>query len=144
MNLTVQAALECVVKTMQDRIQPHLGDGYAGEMNRLAAIITKLAANALNDIAAVRMAEVRELRALFGDAAPLVDGPLRQRLEQEAGAPDPGLRISELDAAVAQARGLLVDLHAQVELGDSEQVRELNRRIWRILKDTELAQAPRP
>ena len=74
------------------------------------------------------------LRRLFADALTSVtDGELAQRLQQAAKSSDPGLAVTELEAANAELRALLIDLHAHVETLDSSRAREVEAAIWREL-----------
>ncbi len=84
--------------------------------------------------AARRSEENRALRALFAQAVPVVTEPgLSERLEGAAAGEETSLRISELEQANAELRGLLTELHAHVEELDSPAARQIERAIWQEL-----------
>jgi hypothetical protein len=76
-----------------------------------------------------------DLRALFRDALSGVgDAGLRVRLAEAADGTEAGFRVSELEAANARLRGLLIELHAHVESLDSPEARRIESAIWRELQ----------
>lgn len=84
--------------------------------------------------AARRVEENAALRALFGRGSAVVtDEVLAERLREASGGSDPGLRIPELEAANAELRALLIELHAHVETLDTDAARALEAEIWREL-----------
>ncbi len=90
--------------------------------------------------AAARLVEEnRALRELFRGAADAVrDGALAARLREAAGGADPDLRVEALEAANAELRTLLIDLHAHVETVDSEAARRVEKAIWsELVRSTE-------
>lgn len=143
MNLTLETTLRGVADTLRDRILPALDDAFAGEAARLAEMLVTLCANTVDGAAAVRAQENAAIRALFADAVPLLaDGTLAERIGAAATATDPGLRISELYDANGRLRALLVELHACIETVDGVAARMLDRRIWRLMRDAEVARFP--
>ena len=137
MNLTLETSLHGISRALTERIVPALTDPFAAEAARLAKILLTISANAVDDAAAIRVAENARLRALFGAAAGAVEPALAADLAAAAASQDPGLRISELDAENGRLRALLVRLHAAAE-GQA-----LERQIWAMLADFEAARAPR-
>lgn len=142
MTLSIEASLRAAADALRDRIAPALDDPFAIEAARLAGQLLAIAANAVDDAAALRVAENAAIRALFADAVS-DDAGLSNRLAAAAAAHDPGLRLSELDAENARLRLLLVDLHVHVETRADEAARATDARIWRLLKAIEANRAPR-
>jgi hypothetical protein len=140
MILTIETAMRGVADMLRDRIAPAVDDKFAGETARLAGMLLGIAADWVDDAAAIRAAENAALRALFADAGSVVtDASLATRLADAAGSVDPGLKISELDRESNRLRALLVELHAHVESHETE----FSQRIWRLLETLETARAPR-
>ncbi|MDO6414491.1 hypothetical protein Q4F19_08875 [Sphingomonas sp. BIUV-7] len=143
MNLTLETLLHGVAATLRDRIRPEVPEGFAAEMSRLATLLVSVAANAVDDAAAVRVWENQEMRQLFADAVSLVDGDLSSRLAEAAASVDPGLRISELDGANGRLRTVLIALQAEIEVDRRAAAQDLNARIWGLLRTVEERRAPR-
>ncbi|TVV73342.1 hypothetical protein [Sphingomonas solaris] len=144
MTLAIETAVRGVAEVLRDRVAPTLDDGYAIEAVRLSAMMLTMMANAADDAVVLRVAENGQLRALFGEAAGIVDdATLSARLEEAARSSDPGLRISELDRETDRLRRLLVALQIQLEAQADEQATILGQRIWRMLRDIEASRAPR-
>ena len=143
MNLTIETALHGVATALRERIAPALTDSFAGEAARLAEILVTLCASSVDGAVAVRAEENAAIRALFADAAPVVnDAATAARLTDAARSSDPGLRISDLDRENGRLRQMLIDLHAQVEGQDGIAAREVDRRIWCLMRDAEAARFP--
>lgn len=84
--------------------------------------------------AARRVEENRELRRMFGRAGAVVEaGDVSERLAAAAKAEDTDLTVSALEESNVELRGLLIELHAQVEGIDSAEARTLEEEIWREL-----------
>lgn len=144
MTLAIETAVRGVAEVLRDRVAPTLDDSYAIEAVRLSGIMLTIMANAADDAVALRAAENRQLRTLFGEATAVVeDAALRARLAQVAASVDPGLRISELDRETDRLRRLLVALQVQLEAQADAAARAMNQRIWRMLRDIEQSRAPR-
>ena len=144
MSLSPEMCLRGVLGTLQNRIIPSLTDSFAGEDARLAGLVMTIATNSIDDAAAIRIAENKAIRALFGDAAGLaLDAGLAGKLQAAAKAEGSGYRLSELDADNAKLRGLLVELHQAVEEQTGAAARVIDSHIWRLLKQFEAARAPR-
>jgi hypothetical protein len=140
MSLSPEICLRGVLDMLQTRIAPALTDSYAAEGSRLAGLVLTIVANGIDDAAAIRIAENEALRALFRDvAADVADAGLAAA----GSAAGSGYRLSELDADNARLRATLVDLHAAVEDQPGEPARAIDHRIWRMLRDFEVARAPR-
>lgn len=144
MTLAIETALRGMADVLRDRVAPTLDDGYAIEAVRLSDIMLRIMANAADDAVALRVAENARMRALFGEAAGVVDdAAMRAVLTAAAGSSDPGLRISELDRETDRLRRILVTLQTGLEARGDEAARAFDRRIWRLLRDVETSRAPR-
>lgn len=116
-------------------LAPLLPAGYAQGQATLGAVMLSLAAQQYDRAADIRVAENRELRALFAELAPLVaDGALRAQLETAARGAETSLRIAALDDANYALRRLLIALHAQIEELPGEGARHAEKRIWSVLR----------
>ena len=143
MNLTLETALHGIAATLRDRITPALDDPFAIESARLATMLLTVAANGVDDLAAIRVWENGAIRTLFAELGDAVATPLSATLTEAAGSSDPGLRISELDRENGRLRALLVQLHAAIEDQPGDKARARERRIWGLLREIETARAPR-
>lgn len=144
MSLSIETAVRGIAAVLRDRVAPTLEDSYATEATRLSVTMLTIMANAADDAVALRVEEHAAIRALLAEAAKVVgDAELAARLAQAAGSRDPGLRISELERESDRLRRLLVALQVQLERQDDEAARAMNQRIWRMLREIELARAPR-
>ena len=115
MNLTLETALHGIAATLRDRITPALNDPFAIESARLATMLLTVAANGVDDLAAIRVWENAAIRSLLADLADAAPAPLSGTLVEASNSADPGLRISELDRENGRLRTLLVQLHAAIE-----------------------------
>ena len=144
MSLSPELCLRGVIDTLQNRLAPALSDSFAGEAARLAGVVLTITTNAIDDAVAIRLAENSAIRRLFDDTArTLADADLAAQLDAAASAEGSGFRISELDRDNDQLRGLLVALHVHVESQSGDAARAIDGRIWRMLRDFEVARAPR-
>ncbi len=143
MNLPLDIGLHRLGQAIGERILPALGDTFAIEAARLGVLLLTISANAIDDAAALRVDENRDMRALFAQTAPiLIDAALAAALEQAAASHDPGLRISELDVENDRLRRLLIVTHAAVEVQDDTAGVDIAQKIWRMLASFEARRAP--
>ena len=89
------------------------GDFAAGRVG-LISMLLGLAAQEANGCVAATIAENADIRAVFAKAG-AADSALGGRLAAAAAETDTDLTIAGLDAANAQLRRLLIELHEQVE-----------------------------
>ena len=144
MTLSAETCLRGVLYTLQERVGPHVDDGFATEAARLSALVLSITANSIDDAVAVRVLENSAMRELFRTACEIVSAPdLADRLRQQANSIDPGLRISDLDGENDRLRLLLIQLHAYSETLNDARGHALSKKIWRMLADFERARAPR-
>lgn len=148
MKLTMETTLHGIVSALQDQILPAVEAPFAKEVTRLAAMLTAVMANGVDDAAAARIWENDALRTLFKNAGALatdilVTNSLAERLAEASRSVDPGYKISELDAENGRLRNLLVKLHAMVEVREDAESRALDRQIWTLLGAIHERRAPR-
>ncbi|HTP77478.1 MAG TPA: hypothetical protein VMJ73_10930 [Rhizomicrobium sp.] len=117
------------------RIVMGLGDqgaAYAQGSAGIIAILLGAAAKEYERGADIRFNENAEIRALFGELAPLIrDDGLRRELLDAAGARDKSLRISDLNEGNYALRRLLTKLQIDAEEHGTPATR---KRIWSVLK----------
>ncbi len=142
-SLTIDNALHGIGELLRDRISPEIGDPFTGQMARLSCLLLRICANGVDDAAELRVAENATIRAILGDAAGLVAGPLAARLGEAAGSADPGLKLSVLDGESHRLRSLLVEAQTALEAIGGAAALALDQRIWRLFEEIEAARAPR-
>ena len=141
--LTIDNALHGIRELLADKVSPEVGDPFAAQMVRLAGLLLKISANAVDDAAEVRVEENRAIRSSLGQAAALVGSDLAERWTLAAGSVDPGLKVSVLDEENHRLRCLLVEAQTALEEMPSEAARRLDQQIWRLLESIEVTRAPR-
>lgn len=120
--------------TLLTEILPNLGAEYsmgnAAVMGQSLAII----ANEFERGAEIRFRENEEMRALFAEAARLIDDKaLAARLAEAATGRDASLLISALDKMNGELKTLLIELHAFVEASKAPWAAALDAKIWEHL-----------
>lgn len=144
MSLSLEASLRAVAETLRSRIVPALDDPFALEAARLAGQVLAIAANAVDEAAALRIAENGAIRGLFALAhGTIAEASLAARLVTAAASTEPGLKLSQLDGENARLRALLIELHATVEGQAGAAAQALDQEIWRLLRSIEDRRAPR-
>lgn len=117
--------------TLLTEILPNLGAEYS--MGNTAVMSQSLAviANEFERGAEIRHRENEEMRALFAEAAGVIDDKaLAARLAEAAASRDTSLLISALDAANDRLKTLLIELHAVVEVSKAPWAAALDGKIW--------------
>lgn len=109
------------------------GAAFAQGTIALLATVLGMAAREYDRGAEIRVVENAELRALFGELAPLVgDDALKAKLEAAAASKDPSLRISALNEANYALRNLLTEAMIHAEDRD---IGPAKKRIWAAMKE---------
>ncbi len=135
MNPEGNKILSLSMQRLAGEIAPMLGSAFAQGQVGLIGFMLTLVANEYERGADLRANENREMRQLFSDAARHVsDASLTIKLESAAKTSDTSLRISALNHANWELRRLLIELHAHVEAQASDEARELERKIWELLR----------
>jgi len=130
---------ERVAVLVRDEAVPALvaqGADYAAGQVMRGALLLQAASHAFEHGAAWRVAEVRALQALFGQAAGTVDdAALSARLRHAASLPADDLRLSALDALLATLHAPLIALHASTETRPHPAAAARNTAVWQQLRD---------
>ena len=124
-DLTGRLAMEIAPK-----VQPAF---LAGSLSLIAGVLSAVAEEF--DRAADRRAEENAaIRGIFAAAAGLdLPQTLAGRLAALAATADTSLRVSALEAANAELRAALIELHAAVEVSDDPRAKALNEAVWKEL-----------
>jgi len=143
MKLRRTTILERIETLLVQDIMPLVPDDFAQNDVRMAASLLAIDRAERENAVALLVEEHERLRALFADAAGVVeDKALRGRLESAANSRTGNFRLTALEAETGALRDLLVDLHVHVEAREDAAARELDRAIWRAIRDTERARNP--
>lgn len=135
MNPKVNDVLGALAGHLFTEVLPLLSASYAQADTMMTALLLTGAAEEFGRAAEVRSADIREMRAIFADAAcRLPAGPLRERVAAAADREAKSLRIADLDACRDGLAGVLVALHEAVEASHEPWARELDGRIWQHLR----------
>jgi hypothetical protein len=135
MNPEVDKILGVSASQLMTQLAPLLPTGYAQGSASLLSVMMVLAAQEYDRAAEIRVAENADMRALFGELAPLVSAPaLRADLQRAANAEDASLAISALNESNAALRRLLIALQTHVEEAAGIVARTAEARIWEVLK----------
>jgi hypothetical protein len=114
---------------------PLLPNSYSQGSTALLSFLMLFCAQEYERGAEIRVADNADMRSTFGALAHLVgDAKLKSRLDEAAASADSSLLISALDKNNAHLRGLLIELHAQLEAQDGDAARAGEKRIWEVLK----------
>lgn len=117
--------------TLIGDVAPHLSAEYSMGHVGIMGLMLHMTAEVHDRAADIRLAENREMRALFGHAAALVeDGALKAKLTRAAEGRDVSFRISALEENNAALAALLIELQAHVEGSDAPWAAGLEARIW--------------
>ena len=96
-------------------VGPALPAGYGQGSVTTTAVLLLMVGQEFNRAADVRAKENAAMRALFADAAKLVEGELRAAVEAAATTKDADLTIATLDRANAELKKTLIALQTRVE-----------------------------
>lgn len=134
MKPDVSRVLEVSAIQLMGEVSPAVQPAYRQASVVATAVILTNVREEFDRVAERRVEENRALQALFERAQPaLEDAALRERLAAAAAAPEPGLRISQLDRRNDDLRALLVELHAHVEALGTPEARRVEDEIWQEL-----------
>lgn len=134
MKPEVDVVLGGFLGTLLTEIAPQLGGEYSLGSVGIIAMTIGMAAQEFDRAADIRIAENREMRALFAEAATLVeDSGLRARLSAAAASSDTSFRVSALNAANDALATLLIELQAAVEESHAAWAAAFEAKIWNYL-----------
>ena len=136
MNPEGNKILSLSMQRLAGEIAPMLGTAFAQGQVGLIGFMLTLVANEYERGADLRANENRAMRTLFAEAARDVGDPaLKPKLEAAAKSHDASLRISVLNRANWELRGLLIELQAFAETQTGDEARKLERTIWALLRN---------
>jgi hypothetical protein len=123
--------------TLGTRVSPHLaGVPYAAGDVATSGLLMILAAQHAEKAASVLVWENRALRDLLGRTAEVTRDPARAAaLAGAADGTDTDLGLTPLAMANARLRGLVIPLHAEVELREDPAARSLDHEILSLLRE---------
>ena len=123
--------------TLLGDVAPHLSAEYSMGHVGIMGLMLHMTGELHDRAADVCLAENREMRALFGHAASLVeDEGLKAKLASAAAGEDASLRISVLGENNAALAALLIELQAHVDESNAPWAAWLEARIWDYLVAT--------
>ncbi len=101
----------------------------------LLALLFEMVGQDFERAAQARLDDIREMRAIFAAARPLVLGdPLVARMDEAAARDLSDVRIARLDDAHALHGRVLIELHTRVEQLGTAEAERVDRRIWEHLE----------
>ncbi|MGB5949900.1 MAG: hypothetical protein WBG82_11315 [Parvibaculum sp.] len=131
MKPEVDVVLGGFLGTLLTEIAPQLGAEYSLGSVGLIAMTVGMAAQEFDRAADLRVAENREMRALFSEAAKLVgDRGLAARLKEAAASQDGSFRVSALNATNDELAKLLIELQAHVEESKADWAAPFEAKLW--------------
>ncbi len=143
MKLRRTTILQHIETLLTHDIMPIVSDDFARNDVRMAASLLAIDRVERENAVALLVEEHERLRAQIAEAAAVVDeATLRQRVGTAADERTRDFRLSALEAETGKLRDLLVDLHVHVESRNDSAARELDKSIWRTIRDTERARNP--
>lgn len=126
--------LMAMAGTLGMKIIPAIPDGhYAQGDARMTAVLAVVMAQEAERAADTLIRENAAMRALFGRAQAHIRGDLAPQIARSAASEDADFRLSTLERGNAALKAVLITLHAEVELIDSDWARTLDREIWALL-----------
>lgn len=134
MKPDVPVVMRGLFGTMLMEIAPNLTAEYSAGSIGIMSMMIFMTAEEYDRAAEIRAAENAEMRALFAEAAGLVeDAGLKAKLAEAAKGKDASLRVSALDKENAALAALLIELQAHVEDSAAPHAAGLEARIWDYL-----------
>jgi hypothetical protein len=140
MKLRRTTILQHIETLLTQDIMPIVPDDFARNDVRMAASLLAIDRSERENAVALLVEEHERLRALFAKAAGIVaDAALRERLQAASACRTRDFRLTPLETETGMLRDLLVALHVHVEARKDADARELDKAIWRAIRDTERA-----
>lgn len=127
--------LPLLAQTLLLEWAPRLPEDYEQKSAGITAMLLQYAAEAFDGAAAELAEENAALRELFAECAPeLAGGELRARLERAAREREGSLRVAALQEANQGLRGLVTELHAELETLEGAGARRAEAAVWEELR----------
>lgn len=134
MKPEVDLVLQGYAGTLLMDVAPHLGAEYSIGNVSVMALSLFMASEEYDRAADIRVRENAGMRALFAEAAGLVeDAGLAGRLREAAATSDTSLRIGALNASNDALKTLLIELQSAVEASKAAWAAAFEKRIWQFL-----------
>ncbi|KAB7739014.1 hypothetical protein F2P47_14550 [Parvibaculum sedimenti] len=115
-------------------IAPQLGGEYTLGSVGIISMSMLMMAQEVDRAAEIRYQENAQLRALFAEAARIVDDKdLAKRLDAASATKDESLRVRALDASNDALKKLLIELQALAEVSKAPWAAGLESKIWDFL-----------
>ncbi|ABS64111.1 conserved hypothetical protein [Parvibaculum lavamentivorans DS-1] len=134
MKPDVPVVMRGLFGTMLTEIAPNLTAEYSAGSIGIMSMMIFMTAEEYDRAADIRAAENAEMRALFAEAAGLVDDAgLKAKLAEAAKGRDGSLRVSALDKENSALAALLIELHVHAEESTAPHAAGLEARIWDYL-----------
>jgi hypothetical protein len=139
MRPSIDVYLDELRRALAQDFAPRLPTAFEQSALGRHAILLGAVAEEFDRAAARRIEENRALRDLFAGAVKTIpDSDLRSRLLAACETEDRSFSMRDLDVSNSGLRGLLVDLHEQVEQLAGEEARSLEQAIWcELVRSTE-------
>lgn len=135
MRMELEKMLLTFHGSLLTQVAPALGADYNAGSVGVMSMGLYLAAQQYERGADTLTIDNRETRAIFGDAAAVVqDAELTVQLRAAANSVDASFRITELENNNNKLNELLIKLHVNIEEQSGAKARELERRILAHLK----------
>lgn len=132
MNPEVDQILQTSAAQLMQNVLPLLPEGYTQGHGSLLSFMMIMSAQEYERAADIRVAENRDMRALFANLAGRIEGKsLRDQLEAGAAQHDSSFAISALNKTNGDLRRTLIALQTHAETKND---REMQARIWEVLK----------
>lgn len=126
--------LEVISQHLLQQTAPALGAGYTQSTVMTLAILLGIAREEVDRAAARRFEENAALRVFFKEWEIVVaDEELRNRLRDAAQGVDTSLVVPDLEHNNRVLRGLLIEMHAQIEQQQGDRARACESALWREL-----------
>jgi hypothetical protein len=139
MRPSVDCYLDELKRALSQDFAPRLPTSFEQSGLVRHAILIGIVAEEFDRAASRRIEENQALRSLFADAAGVLpDSALRSRLLEACETGERSFKVRDLDASNCNLRGLLIELHEQVEQLAGEPAKSLENAIWReLVRSTE-------
>lgn len=135
MKPDVDTILATTAAQLMMEIAPQLPPGYTQSSAGLMGMLLGFCAQEYENGADIRVGENARMRNLLAELESAVeDARLRGKLGTVMGDRDASLKISDLNAANAELKKLLIETQAYLETRNDERARLARREIWAVLR----------
>jgi hypothetical protein len=129
--------LEGVTFNLAAGLGPEVASAFGKSTVEHAAGLLMVLAEEVDRLADRLSRENAAVAALLGDASPLVSHALQERVRDAlANGEPPDIRVSTLRDLNDSFRGLLIDVHAEVEALHTPEASAMDERIWDELRES--------